>query len=46
VGLALGGRDHSTVLYAQKKMELLVETDPELRSVIATIRQRLASQPR
>jgi chromosomal replication initiator protein len=46
VGLALGGRDHSTVLYAQKKMEQLIETDPELRSVIATIRQRLASQPR
>ncbi len=46
VGLALGGRDHSTVLYAQKKMEQLIETDPELRSVVATIRQRLASQPR
>ena len=46
VGLALGGRDHSTVLYAQRKMEQLIETDPELRSVIATIRQRLASQPR
>ncbi len=46
VGLALGGRDHSTVLYAQKKMEQLMETDTELRSVIATIRQRLANQPR
>jgi chromosomal replication initiator protein len=46
VGLALGGRDHSTVLYAQRKMEQLIETDPELRSVIATIRQRLATQPR
>ncbi len=46
VGLALGGRDHSTVLYAQRKVEQLIETDPELRSIIATIRQRLASQPR
>jgi chromosomal replication initiator protein len=46
VGLALGGRDHSTVLYAQRKMEQLIETDPEMKSVIATIRQRLANQPR
>lgn len=46
VGLAMGGRDHSTVLYAQRKMEQLIETDPELRSVVAAIRQRLASQPR
>ena len=46
VGLAMGGRDHSTVLYAQRKMGQLIETDPELRSVVAAIRQRLASQPR
>ncbi|MDA1257382.1 MAG: chromosomal replication initiator protein DnaA [Chloroflexi bacterium] len=46
IGLALGGRDHSTVLYAQKKIEQLLETDPELRSVIATIRQQLGNRRR
>ncbi|MCH7906607.1 MAG: chromosomal replication initiator protein DnaA [Chloroflexi bacterium] len=44
VGLALGGRDHSTVLYAQRKMENLLKTDPELRNVMAAIRQRLANR--
>lgn len=45
VGLALGGRDHSTVLYAQRKIENLLDTDPEMRNVITTIRQKLVNRP-
>jgi len=39
VGQLLGGKDHSTVLYAQKKLEQQLERDPSLRRELAAIRQ-------
>ena len=38
VGEALGGKDHSTVLYAQKRFELLMETDSSVRQHLAAVR--------
>lgn len=38
VGKALGGKDHSTVLYAQKRFEQLMETDTSVRQHLAAIR--------
>ncbi|NQW21017.1 MAG: chromosomal replication initiator protein DnaA [Chloroflexi bacterium] len=38
VGQALGGKDHSTVLYAQKRFEQLMETDSSVRQHLATVR--------
>jgi chromosomal replication initiator protein len=38
VGKSLGGKDHSTVLYAQKRFEQLMETDPSVRQHLAAIR--------
>jgi len=38
VGKALGGKDHSTVLYAQKRFEQLLETDTSLRGQLSSVR--------
>ncbi|MCI0837007.1 MAG: chromosomal replication initiator protein DnaA [Chloroflexi bacterium] len=38
VGQALGGKDHSTVLYAQKRFEQLLETDSSARQHLAAVR--------
>jgi chromosomal replication initiator protein len=38
VGQALGGKDHSTVLYAQKRFEQLMETDSSVRHHLAAVR--------
>lgn len=44
VGATLGGKDHSTVLYAQKHMEEQLETDPGLRQELTVIRQVIGSR--
>ncbi len=44
VGEILGGKDHSTVLYAQKKFEEQLEIDPMLRQELASVRQALSSR--
>jgi chromosomal replication initiator protein len=38
VGQSLGGKDHSTVLYAQKRFEQLMETDSSVRRHLAAVR--------
>lgn len=43
IGRRFGGRDHTTVLHAVKKMERLVATDAALASTIATIRAGIAA---
>jgi chromosomal replication initiator protein len=42
VGEVLGGKDHSTVLYAQKRFEVQLEADPALRQEVVSIRQAIA----
>ena len=42
VGKALGGKDHSTVLYAQKRFEQQLETDSTLRQQLAAVRDIIA----
>ncbi len=42
VGTLLGGKDHSTVLYAQKRLESQLEQDPLLRQDLVLIRQQIA----
>jgi chromosomal replication initiator protein len=44
VGDLLGGKDHSTVLYAQKKFEEQLEADHEMRQGLVSIRQAIASR--
>lgn len=44
VGLTLGGKDHSTVLYAQKHMEEQLEADPGLRQELTVIRQVIGNR--
>src|SRR5690606_33390830 len=34
IGEAFGGRDHSTVIYACRSVNNLMETDPKFRSII------------
>ncbi len=41
IGEALGGRDHSTVLYGCDKIAALLETDDALRKELLEIRERL-----
>ena len=38
VGQALGGKDHSTVLYAQKRFEQFLDTDSSVRQHLAAVR--------
>jgi chromosomal replication initiator protein len=41
IGAALGGRDHTTVMYGTQKIEGLIEQDSTLRREIAAIRKEL-----
>jgi len=41
IGAALGGRDHTTVLYGVKKIEGLIEQDSTLRREISAIQKEL-----
>jgi len=34
IGDAFGGRDHGTVIYACKKVEEVIETDPQIRDAV------------
>ncbi len=44
IGAALGGRDHTTVLYAVEKVADLLERDDRLRQQVVQIRQQLYGQ--
>jgi chromosomal replication initiator protein len=44
IGEALGGRDHTTVLYAIEKVRELIEQDDRLRRQVIQIRQQLYGQ--
>ena len=41
IGEKLGGRDHSTVIYADNKIKKLIETDQELKKTIQEIEDGL-----
>jgi chromosomal replication initiator protein len=43
IAAAIGGRDHTTAMHSVSKIEKLVETDDNLRSDIAAIRERLST---
>ncbi len=45
IGAALGGRDHTTVLYACDKIASLVDQDPDLYREIQALRERLYESP-
>ena len=44
IGLALGGRDHTTVMYAIDKITDSIERDANLRRRVVNIRQQLYGQ--
>jgi len=46
IGLVLGGRDHTTVMYGCGKIADLLERDHRLRRKVLEIRERLYGQPR
>lgn len=41
IGKLLGGRDHTTVLHAWKKIDQAIRTDPVLRRDITALREQL-----
>jgi chromosomal replication initiator protein len=41
IGEMIGGRDHTTVIYACDKVNNLMETDEQLRRQVLQIRERL-----
>ena len=41
IGKAFGGRDHTTVLYAINKIEAILKTDPNTRTIIDNIRKMI-----
>lgn len=45
IGKELGGRDHTTVMYAIDKITDLLESDESLRRQVVQIRQKLHNQP-
>ncbi|MCA9248035.1 MAG: AAA family ATPase [Planctomycetales bacterium] len=42
IGMALGKRDHTTILHHAKKMQRLVTTDQEVQNAVDAVKQRLA----
>ncbi|MCA9705604.1 MAG: chromosomal replication initiator protein DnaA [Myxococcales bacterium] len=46
IGLRFGGKDHSTVINACKRMTTIQEEDPELRATISQLRTQLTGVPR
>ena len=44
VGEALGGRDHTTIMYGYKKIADMIERDDSLRRQVIAIRERMYSQ--
>jgi chromosomal replication initiator protein len=44
IGAFLGGKDHSTVLYAQKRLEEQVDQDPLIRHDLVHVRQAIATR--
>jgi len=44
VGDALGGRDHTTIMYGYKKIADMIERDDTLRRQVIAIRERMYSQ--
>ena len=44
IGAFLGGKDHSTVLYAQKRLEEQVDQDPLIRQDLVHVRQAITSR--
>ncbi|MCA9650193.1 MAG: chromosomal replication initiator protein DnaA [Myxococcales bacterium] len=46
IGLRFGGKDHSTVINACKRMAAIQEEDPELRATIAQLRAQIVGPPR
>lgn len=45
IGQWLGGRDHTTILHACKRIETLLEADGTLRREVQAIRERLYREP-
>lgn len=41
IGQALGGRDHTTVIYACEKVAGMIETDDQIRGQVLELRERL-----
>jgi chromosomal replication initiator protein len=41
IGVELGGKDHTTVLHAVEKIQLLQQEDPKLRKTIETLTQEI-----
>ena len=41
IGTKIGGRDHSTVIYAHNKMKRMMETDKTLREIVEEIQETL-----
>jgi chromosomal replication initiator protein len=46
IGDIIGGRDHTTVLYACDKVNGLMETDDRLRRQVSQIREQLYGRVR
>jgi chromosomal replication initiator protein len=46
IGAALGGRDHTTVMYGCEKIADMLERDDRLRRQVVELRERLYAQPR
>ena len=46
IGAAIGGRNHSTVLYGYQKIAKSVEADAALRREVSEIRRQLTLLPR
>jgi chromosomal replication initiator protein len=44
IGDALGGRDHSTVMYAINKISNEIETKTDLRRRVVSVKQQLYGQ--
>jgi len=41
IGAKIGGRDHSTVIYAHNKLKRIMETDKTLRAIVEEVQETI-----
>jgi chromosomal replication initiator protein len=44
IGQKIGGRDHSTVIYANKKISQLVETSADIKKIVSDIEENIINR--
>jgi chromosomal replication initiator protein len=42
IGMFLGGRDHTTIMYAYKNIEKRIEREPRIRKIVNSLKKEFS----